>query len=156
VYSRSKVFDGNSTTEEPRRLHLGTDIWGDAGTVITAPLEGKVHSFAFNNQFGDYGATILLTHSLEGQEFYTLYGHLSLASLDNLQEGMKIDKGQAFATFGMAEENGHWPPHVHFQLIKDMQQWKGDYPGVCKYSEKEQWLANSPDPDIVLQLNRYV
>ena len=30
VYSRSKVFDAAKPDEEPRRLHLGTDIWGKA------------------------------------------------------------------------------------------------------------------------------
>ena len=78
LYARSKHFD---TSEEPRRLHLGTDIWGKAGTKIMAPLDGIVHSFAFNNNDSDYGATIILTHNINGISFYTLYGHLSLNSL---------------------------------------------------------------------------
>jgi hypothetical protein len=41
-------------------------------------------------------------------------------------------------------------------LILDIGEWKGDYPGVCKFSEKEKWIANSPDPDIILQLNQYL
>lgn len=44
VYSRSKVFDAPDGGE-PRRLHLGTDIWGKAGTAVFAPLGGMVHSF---------------------------------------------------------------------------------------------------------------
>jgi hypothetical protein len=36
-----------------------------------------------------------------------------------------------------------------------MQGMQGDYPGVCRYSEKERYLANCPDPDLVLQLNKY-
>jgi hypothetical protein len=32
---------------------------------------------------------------------------------------------------------------------------EGDYPGVCKYSEREQYLANSPDADIILQMMQY-
>jgi len=156
VYSRSKVFDPPVAGEEPRRLHLGTDIWGKPYTAVMAPLNGIVHSFAFNNQFGDYGATIILSHQLDGVSFYSLYGHLSLASLKNLQEGSLIKKGEVFAEFGIPYENGHWPPHLHFQLVLDMQGRSGDYPGVCKYSEKEQWLKNSPDPDLVLQLNRYI
>ncbi|HEX2846407.1 MAG TPA: peptidoglycan DD-metalloendopeptidase family protein [Chitinophagaceae bacterium] len=156
VYSRSKVFDAPVPGEEPRRLHLGTDIWGKPYTAIMAPLDGIVHSFAFNNQFGDYGATIILSHQVNGFTFYTLYGHLSLSSLKNLYEGQNIRMGQVFAEFGIPYENGHWPPHLHFQVILDMKNRKGDYPGVCKYSEKEEWLKNSPDPDPLLQLNRYV
>ncbi len=156
VYSISKVFDGDKPGEEPRRLHLGTDIWGKPHTATMAPLDGIVHSFAFNNQFGDYGATIILSHILDGISFYTLYGHLSLNSIKNIQEGDRIEKGDVFAEFGIPAENGQWPPHLHFQIINDIGEWKGDYPGVCKFSEKEKWLANGCDPDIILQLNQYV
>ena len=151
LYARSKHFD---TPEEPRRLHLGIDIWGPAGTKVMAPLDGIVHSFAFNNNDSDYGATLILTHQLEGVGFHTLYGHLSLNSLKNLYEGMVIDRGDVIAEFGMRFENGNWPPHLHFQVIADMQGWKGDYPGVCKYSERHTWLDNCPDPDLILRLRQ--
>ncbi|MBO9657449.1 MAG: peptidoglycan DD-metalloendopeptidase family protein [Chitinophagaceae bacterium] len=154
VYSRSKVFDATVAGDEPRRLHLGTDIWGKPNTAVIAPLNGVVHSFAFNNQFGDYGATIILSHQLDGLVFYSLYGHLSLASLTNLQEGQLIKAGEVFAEFGIPYENGQWPPHLHFQLILDIGEWKGDYPGVCKFSEREKWLENSPDPEMILSLIR--
>jgi len=155
LYSRSNVFDATEG-EEPRRLHLGVDIWGKPYTAVMAPIDGVVHSFAFNNQQGDYGATIILTHRLEGFIFQTLYGHLSLNSLKDKQEGQRIEKGDVFAEFGIPIENGHWPPHLHFQIILDIADSKGDYPGVCKYSEKEKYLLNCPNPDIILQLNRYL
>jgi murein DD-endopeptidase MepM/ murein hydrolase activator NlpD len=153
IYSRSKVFDADG--DEPRRLHLGIDIWGRPYTKVIAPLDGIVHSFAFNNAFGDYGATIILTHNLEGVTFHTLYGHLSLNSIKNIQEGDRIRKGDVVAEFGIPFENGQWPPHLHFQLIIDMQGKKGDYPGVCKYSERDKYLANCPDPDLILQMMQY-
>lgn len=156
VYRVSTVFDGMNPGDEPRRLHLGTDIWGKAGTPVMAPLDGKVHSFAFNDQVGDYGATIILSHTIEQFAFHILYGHLSLHSIQHTREGDTIAKGQEFASLGILAENGHWPPHLHFQLIIDMEGRKGDYPGVCKYSEKEQYLGNSPDPDLLLQLNQYI
>jgi peptidoglycan LD-endopeptidase LytH len=156
VYNISKVFDAATPGDEPRRLHLGTDIWGKPHTAVMAPLHGIVHSFAFNNRVGDYGATIILSHPLEGISFYTLYGHLSLSSIKNMQEGDRIEKGDVFAEFGIPAENGSWPPHLHFQVIEDIKEWKGDYPGVCKFSEREIWLANSPDPDFILQLQRHL
>lgn len=154
VYSRSKVFDAPSGGE-PRRLHLGTDIWGKPYTKVMAPLDGLVHSFAFNNAYGDYGATIILTHQLENVIFHTLYGHLSLNSLKNLQEGDVVRKGDVFCEFGIPFENGQWPPHLHFQIIKDLQGWKGDYPGVCAFSERELYLANCPDADLILGMMQY-
>ena len=153
LYARSNHFDMG---EEPRRLHLGIDIWGEAGTKIMAPLDGIVHSFAFNNNDSDYGATIILSHQLEGMSFHTLYGHLSLNSIKNLHEGKHILAGETFSEFGMRFENGNWPPHLHFQIILDMADWQGDYPGVCRFSEREKWLGNSPDPDLILQLNQYL
>jgi len=155
VYSKSRVFD-SIKGREPRRLHLGVDIWSQAGTPVMAPLDGVVHSFAFNNQPGDYGATIILSHRLERQSFFTLYGHLSYSSIQQLQEGKQIKSGEPFAFLGIPEENGQWPPHLHFQLIETMDGWKGDYPGVCPFSEKDNWLANSPDPDLILQLQQYL
>jgi len=153
IYSRSQVF--NTATEEPRRLHLGTDIWGSAGTPVYAPLPATVHSVGFNDAFGDYGATLILQHDIDGAIFHTLYGHLSLHSIENKKEGEAIEKGAWIAAFGEPAENGHWPPHLHFQLIIDMQGWKGDYPGVCKFSERETYLANCPNPDLILKLMQH-
>jgi peptidoglycan LD-endopeptidase LytH len=156
VYSRSTVFDADKPGEEPRRLHLGTDIWGEEGTPVFAPLGGMVHSFNYNNHYGDYGATIILLHQLDGLPFYTLYGHLALRDIDHLSEGQYVVRGEEIAHFGPIAENGNWPPHLHFQVIYDMGTFRGDYPGVCKVSEKAKWLDNSPDPDVILQLNKHV
>ena len=146
MYRRSTLFDA---AEEPRSLHLGIDIWGNAGTGVHAPLGGIVHGFAYNNNFGDYGSTIILQHQLDTINFYTLYGHLSLADLDK-RKGQFITRGEKFAHFGDVAENGGWPPHLHFQLIMDIGLSEGDYPGVCKMSEAGKYLANSPDPAFLL------
>jgi murein DD-endopeptidase MepM/ murein hydrolase activator NlpD len=155
VYSFSKVFDAEQPGEEPRRLHLGTDIWGKPHTAVMSPLSGIVHSYAYNDQPGDYGATIILSHILEGTSFHTLYGHLSLNSIKNIYEGQRIVAGDIIGDFGIPSENGQWPAHLHFQIIEDLGNRNGDYPGVCKLSEKESWLVNSPDPDLILQMNQY-
>ncbi len=156
VYAMSRVFDAETEDGEPRRLHLGVDIWGKPYTAVMAPLPGIIHSFGYNDRPGDYGATILLSHQLEDHHFFTLYGHLSLNSIKNIQEGDRVEGGSVFAEFGIPSENGQWPPHLHFQLIGEIGDCRGDYPGVCAFSEKEKFLANSPDPDLVLQLNRYL
>jgi murein DD-endopeptidase MepM/ murein hydrolase activator NlpD len=148
IYARSSHFD---TEGEPRRLHLGMDIWADAGTAVYAPLNGTVHSFADNNHFGDYGPTIILQHDLEGLALYSLYGHLSRTSLAGLQVGQAVFKDQQIAMFGNVEENGNWPPHLHFQLMFDMEGKSGDYPGVAKFSEKAKWVQRIPDPNLLLR-----
>jgi murein DD-endopeptidase MepM/ murein hydrolase activator NlpD len=155
MYSRSRVFDEGRQGDEPRRLHLGVDIWGKSGTTVFCPLGGMVHSFAMNNADGDYGATMILLHQLEGLSFYTLYGHISEADL-RVSPGQYINHGQEMAHFGTPKENGNWPPHLHFQVIIDMELREGDYPGVCRYSEREKYLSNCPDPDLILQLFRFI
>jgi len=161
MYSRSELFDKNlpgweDKNEEPRTVHLGTDIWGAIGTKIYAPLGGMVHSFAFNNNYGDYGATIILQHQLDTWNFYTLYGHLSLKDIGHLREGQFISRGENFAHFGPPAENGNWPAHLHFQVILDIGNYEGDYPGVCKFSEADKYLVNSPDPDLILHMDQYI
>ncbi|WP_443944998.1 peptidoglycan DD-metalloendopeptidase family protein [Pedobacter sp. AW1-32] len=148
IYSRSAHF---SSAEEPRRLHLGVDIWAPAATPIYNFHEAVVHSFANNDHFGDYGATIILQYDFSGFIFYALYGHLSFASLDGLFQGKVIAAGEEFTRLGNPDENGSWPPHLHFQLILDMEGKAGDYPGVCRFSERARYLANCPDPNLILQ-----
>jgi len=148
IYARSEHFN---TADEPRRLHLGVDIWSGAGTPVYAPLSGSIHSFRDNNNHGDYGPTIILQHDLDGLELYSLYGHLSRVDLKDLHVGAKIEKDQKLGSFGNADENGHWPPHLHFQLMFDMEGMEGDYPGDAKFSEKDKWLKNIPDPNLILR-----
>ncbi len=149
MYEVSDLFE---TSAKHRDLHLGIDIWGDAGTKIFAPLGGMVHSFAYNSANGDYGATIILQHQLETINFYTLYGHLSLKDIQTLRKGQFISRGENFAQFGETSENGNWPPHLHFQLIIDMGNFEGDYPGVCTLQEAKKFITNSPDPSILLNI----
>ena len=152
IYSRSTHF---YTEEEPRRLHLGVDIWAPVGKPVYNFYDATVQSFANNNNFGDYGATIILAYEIDGFKFNALYGHLSLDSLNGLKEGQFIPAGAKIAALGTKEENGYWPPHLHFQLIKNMEGLKGDYPGVCKFSEREKYLANCPDPNLILRNTFY-
>ncbi len=148
IYARSRLFD---TDDEPRRLHLGVDIWAVAGTPVYSPLPGTIHSFIDNDNFGDYGPTIILTHELDGLALYTLYGHLSRENLSGFYVGQVIQKNQQIANFGTSKENGGWPPHVHFQLMFDIEGLVGDYPGVCRFSAKDKYLKNIPDPQLILQ-----
>lgn len=149
IYRRSNLFENNI---EPRSIHLGIDVWMPTETPIYSPLPAKVHSFKDNNNFGDYGPTIILEHFLNGANFFTLYGHLSRSSLKNLKEGMIIKKGQKIATLGNYDENGQWPPHLHFQIISNLLGKSGDFPGVATISEKKFYLTLCPDPNLILRI----
>ncbi len=141
IYGRSAHFAGS----EPRSVHLGVDVWMEAGTTIAAPLAGSVHSFRDNAGYGDYGPTIILQHELERITFYTLYGHLSRTSLSDLYKGKKIAAGAKLGEIGPYPENGDWPPHLHFQIITDMRGLEGDFPGVAAPSQRDYYLSICPD-----------
>jgi len=143
IYEKSDVFAGES---KHRSIHLGMDFWIDAGTPVQAPLPGIIHSFGNNNNSGDYGPTIILKHYFGNEVFYTLYGHLSEKSLTLLKEGQVIQRKETIGFLGEPSENVDWPPHLHFQVIKDIGGYRGDYPGVCLKSESDKFLQNSPDP----------
>lgn len=149
IYQRGEQFH---TDNGVRSIHLGIDVWMDAETPVFAPLAGKIHSFKNNDSFSDYGPTIILEHTLEELTFYSLYGHLSLASLDGKQEGQAIAKGEQIAALGNAEVNGNWTPHLHFQLITDMLGKKGDFIGVATKAEQDYYLDICPDPNLVLNI----
>lgn len=150
LYDDAELFnDGDS---EPRNIHLGTDLWAKAGTEVLAALSGTVHSFAFNAGKGNYGPTIILEHKIEGERFFTLYGHLSLEDIGELEIGERFESGAVIGKLGTAFENGGYAPHLHFQLILDIGDYFGDYPGVCSESDAEFYVNNCPDPNLMLKL----
>ena len=154
LYRKSALF--KDLESEERDIHIGLDLWTKAGTPILAAVQGKVHSFDYNTGHGNYGPTIILEHHINGQQFYTLYGHLSLESIEEIEIGDVVEKAQPIATLGDASVNGAYAPHLHFQVIKDLEDCFGDYPGVCSKSDLEFYLHNCPDPNLLLNLKTNV
>ena len=150
IYKRSEHFGGDTATS--RTIHLGLDLWCDAGEPVFSPYDAKIHSFQNNNNFLDYGATIILEHQIEEIRFYTLYGHLSYDSLKDIEVGQLVKKGQKIAELGKPSENGDWPPHLHFQIISDMEGHRGDFPGVCSPTEQEKFAALCPNPNLIVNI----
>lgn len=137
---------------EKRNIHLGVDIFTDAGTEVLCPLDGAVHSFQNNSARGDFGPTIILEHTIKGKKFYTLYGHLSIESIKGLHEGMNFKKGDVLCRIGDISVNGGWPAHLHFQVISDLKGRRGDFPGVCSPSQRARYLELCPDPNAILKI----
>lgn len=144
--------EGNDGPEW-RTVHIGMDIFMEAGTPVVAPLDGRVHSYQINTGDLDYGPTVILEHTTgDGLSFYTLYGHLSPDSLDGLATGVTLSRGTEFARIGSFPDNGNWPPHLHFQIICDLLDKRGEFPGVALPSQRRVWTSISPDPNWILEL----
>ena len=149
IYRRSEVFAIDQV--DFRNIHLGIDIWVEAGAAIYVPLEGKVHSFQDNLGFGNYGPTIILEHEMEEKKLYSLYGHLFRKNLENLKIGQAFQAGDLLCHVGPFPENGNWPPHLHFQLMWDLGGNWGDYPGVAAERDLEFYKDNCPDPNLMIR-----
>jgi len=151
IYTTEQFRTPTDEMPEHRTVHLGLDLYKCSGASVYAPLDGKVHSFADNPAPLDYGPAIILEHEIDGEiRFYTLYGHLSPDSLTGLKVGMPVAKGQPIARIGEPSTNGGWPPHMHFQIILDMLDERGNFPGVARPSDRDLWTSICPDPNLML------
>lgn len=150
LYKRSTVFKNDLTDE--RNIHIGLDLWINEAAPIYAALDGKIHSFQNNTALGDYGPVIILEHTVENFTFHTLYGHLNEDSLVGKEIGQIVKKGEQIGNLGLPPINGDYAPHLHFQIIIDMEGKKGDYAGVCSLNTLSFYSKNCPDPNWLLKI----
>lgn len=130
-----------------RDIHLGIDLWAPTGTSVHAIMDGTIHSFANNNDHGNYGPTVILEHDWNGSKIYSLYGHLSLDSMDGWEVGLRFRESEIIATLGAPHENVGYAPHLHFQVMNSMQDYHGDFPGVAAKSELDHYQKIVLDPN---------
>ena len=146
---QSPLFTANDPNSS-RNIHLGIDLWIEEGSPIYAPIDGYIHSFANNNAHLDYGYTLILQLRFEEKMVHALFGHLDKSMMNQWQKGNYVEQGSLIGRIGGKHENGGWIPHLHFQLIIDMQRNKGDYPGVCTLADLEFYQRNCPNPSILI------
>ncbi|MEM6396025.1 MAG: peptidoglycan DD-metalloendopeptidase family protein [Bacteroidota bacterium] len=154
VYSADSYISVENGEVRRRNLHLGFDFWTyEVGHPVCAPMAGTVHSLQDNAGHRDYGPTIILQHEPQpGLVFYTLYGHLTRDSL-GLVPGQFIAAADAIGEIGSADVNGGWVPHLHFQVILDLGESRGDFPGVGYADERDRWAIRCPDPAVFFGLD---
>ena len=151
VYTSSLFGASSNPTDERRTVHLGMDLFLEQGTRLRAPLDGIAHTVANNSAPQDYGPLVILRHEMSGgEQFFTLYGHLTKETLTALKPGQRVGRGEEFARVGATDENGGWTPHVHFQIILDLLELGADFPGVAYASQRAVWTSLSPDPNLLL------
>ena len=148
---QSDLFSSGST--EARSMHLGVDLFAAAETPVMTPMAGRVLSVTDNDRDLDYGPTVILQHDADGQSFFTLFGHLSPATLNHLKSGQDIQAGEVIGWIGSYPRNGNWPPHLHVQVMTDMLDYVGDFPGVASPSEAWYWRGLCIDPNLVLGMD---
>lgn len=134
-----------------RCVHLGVDFWLPAQTAVHSLFEAKVVMALNRKGDKEYGGFVVLQHDMEGGCFYTLYGHLDPGSIQAHKVGDALQKGSLIGKLGTAENNGHWAPHLHFQIIIDLLEYKDDFPGVQTHQAQEIWRDLCPDPNLLFK-----
>jgi 4-aminobutyrate aminotransferase-like enzyme len=153
VYAAEQFGVAGGEIDDIRTVHIGIDVFAKAGTSVAAPFDGVVHSLADNAKPLDYGPTVILRHETDdGDVFFTLYGHLSRGSVSEILPGQSFLAGERVADLGAYQENGGWPPHLHFQVITDLLDARGDFLGVCPAWCVDVWSTLCPNPNLLLRV----
>lgn len=141
------------TKQEQRCIHMGIDLGAPIGTFVYAWADSVLEAQGPLPQWGDYGHSIVLKtdFAYENQKcvLWSLYGHLSASSLNNHKVGQKIKRGEVIGSLGSFDENGGWPPHLHFQLSW-LKPTGHDMPGTVTRTDQQKGLWTFPDPRLVL------
>ena len=151
IYSSNSYEKIGNYGDESRTIHLGLDFWLPPGTKVNSMFDGEIVVAVNDKGHKEYGGLLILKHNIQDLEFYTLYGHNTVESVLKNKVGSKVKKGDVIAEIGNYPENGNWAPHLHFQIILSMLNYKIDYPGVCYFNQMEIWKDLCPDPNLLFK-----
>ncbi len=151
LYTSSAYDKIGNSGRESRTVHLGIDFWLPANTPVHTLLDGEVITAVNDAGDKEYGGLVILKHLVDELVFYTLYGHLTVASATKHKIGDRLKASDLVGNLGNYPENGNWAPHLHFQLLLSMLHYKIDYPGVAYASQLDLWKSICPDPNLLFK-----
>ncbi|MBD7909695.1 peptidoglycan DD-metalloendopeptidase family protein [Sporosarcina sp. Sa3CUA8] len=91
-----------------QKQHRGQDIGIPVGTTVVGAAEGVV---SHAGPMGGFGNAIMITHSINGQIFTSVYAHLSSIGVST---GQHVGKGQFIGKSG--NTGNSTGPHLHFEI----------------------------------------
>lgn len=91
-----------------QKQHRGQDIGIPVGTTVVSAAEGVV---SHAGPMGGFGNAIMVTHSINGQIFTSVYAHLSNIGVST---GQHVGKGQFIGKSG--NTGNSTGPHLHFEI----------------------------------------
>ncbi|MFD6441241.1 peptidoglycan DD-metalloendopeptidase family protein, partial [Peribacillus sp. NPDC060186] len=106
----SAGYVSSTMGERWNKQHAGIDIAASGTVPVVAAADGVVSRSYFSSS---YGNVIFVTHSISGQQWTTVYAHLSSRQAST---GSVVAKGQQIGIMG---NTGHsFGQHLHFELHK--------------------------------------
>jgi peptidoglycan hydrolase CwlO-like protein len=90
-------------------MHYGIDIARNNGVPIYAAASGTVIKSEYSSS---YGNVVYISHSIGGQQWTTVYAHMSSRAV----QGGSVSKGQLLGYVGSTGDSSG--PHLHFELYK--------------------------------------
>lgn len=91
-----------------QRLHSGVDIAAPTGTPIVAAGDGVVFRAGWHSSYGNH---VMITHSMNGKTYTTVYAHMSSM---NASVGQVVSAGQNIGKIGTT--GASTGAHLHFEL----------------------------------------
>jgi len=151
IYNSSDYDKIGNHGRESRTIHLGIDYCLPENTPVHALFEGEVMIAVNDSGDKEYGGLVVLKHTTPVFSFYTLYGHLTVACATRNKVGDTIRKGEQIALLANYPENGNWVPHLHFQIMLSLMDYKIDFPGVAYHRQIDVWKSLCPDPNLLFK-----
>lgn len=120
VHWTDRTYLYGSTQWDTREVHLGVEFVNprytpifasEAGTVIFA---GEDSDFPIGPYEGYYGFAVIIAHdivSLDGEQVFTLYGHMDRVEV---QEGKEVEKGDRIGRIGSSGIAAG--AHLHYEV----------------------------------------
>jgi len=102
------------------RTHAGIDIAEDCGTPIYAVAEGRVEYTVYSDE--GYGNEVIIYHNINGQNYTSLYGHLSSI---NVSRGDIVTKDSVIGYMG--NTGNSFGCHLHLNICNGATLWCNKY-----------------------------
>ena len=134
----ARFGEKRSNTRYGTVYHMSIDVGGVEGQAIY-PGAGGIIVYVNNDEDRDLGVSVIIKHTIYGENFYSVYAHMVVDSVTHLSEGQAVDTGTQIGQMG---QTGTDNVHLHFEVRKSQNLSLGQ---VNPLSNNNYWGFRSPE-----------